>query len=262
MRAGHAEHEVERRDGRVIIAFFHGRDQLRVKEAQQTVKVDLLRLTVTLHQGHSDLGSEVAGAAGHAQQPAVEHGGAGSPCGHGVGRRQAEVVVTMESHGDFHGLDQRLDVFGNFLGQHGSRRIHDGDGVETGVLEHFRLFGQFFRGADIRLHQRVIGLQPFLLDVLDRLERKRGAFAGVGADAQERQSFFGRQVNGRLRIAFGVEEHAQRAAGKVGPGEIKILFVVQRGDGVGILVGADAFGVAEFDLGDAVVQQPLDHHSR
>ena len=117
-----------------IAVLFHGRDQLSIQIVEQSVEIQLAALPLFLHQCGGQLCGHIAGAAGHAQQPAVQNVRSAAPGGHGIGCAHAHVSVTMETNGHFdsflHGFDRSAHLFR----EHTVGGIHRSDLVDTGVL--------------------------------------------------------------------------------------------------------------------------------
>ena len=76
----------------------HGRSKLVVDEGEKPIHIRRADAEPFKH-GHSHFRSEVSRAAGHAHEPAVDDFRTLSVGGHGIGDRQAEVVVPVEATG-------------------------------------------------------------------------------------------------------------------------------------------------------------------
>ena len=89
MAAGQAQHQVQRGDRVVIVVGVHGGLQTLVNKVQHPVQVNVLHLAIAVHNGHTQLGSQVARAASHSHQATVQNGGSVLIGYHCIGGRQA-----------------------------------------------------------------------------------------------------------------------------------------------------------------------------
>ena len=70
MAARQAQHQVQRGDRVVIVVGVHGGLQTLVNKVQHPVQVNVLHLAIAVHNGHTQLGSQVARAASHSHHTA------------------------------------------------------------------------------------------------------------------------------------------------------------------------------------------------
>ena len=184
MAAGQAQHQIQRRDGVVVVVGIHGGLEALVDEIQHTIQVNVLHLSVPVHDSHAHLGGQIASAAGHAHEATVQNGGTVFIGSHRVGGGQAQVVVAVEGYGDGYGLGELSGILRYLVGEHGAGGVHDGDLVKSRLLQLLALLGQLIGGEQVGLHGGVEGLQTRLFDVLDRLDSYVGV-SGIGAHPQE-----------------------------------------------------------------------------
>lgn len=214
MAAGEAEHQIQRLDRRMISMLFHNGDQLLIEEMQEGIKVDLIEKAQTLEVCDQKLRRAIAGATGHTQQTAVKHRCAGFHGGDGVGDREAEVVVAVESNGNVDSGRQGFDIFGDLMRRHRAGRVHNGDFVKTAVGEHLGFLSKLLCREHIGLHQRITALDSGGFDQTDALAGTC-AVTGVCADAQELQAVFFCQSNIGFVYILVAKEHADLGLGQI-----------------------------------------------
>ena len=245
----------------MVVIGLHGRDQLLVQVVQQLVQVHLRQIALLFQGGRRQLRGAVAGAAGHAQQAAVDLVRASGHRRQGVGLGEPQVAVAVEAHRDGDLLLQGGDVGRRVLGEHGAGGVHDGDLVHARVLEHLGLLRQLCRCGDVGLHQGVAAGEIGLFHQLHRLHGA-GAVAGVGTYPQEAEAAVLGHANHVLICHGGHHEHTQPPLGLIGLQELQILLITEGLGGTQLLVGTDALAVAQLNIFDARRQQALDDADR
>ena len=153
----------------MVVVLLHRGDELALEEVEQAVEVDVVVLSGFFSERDGDFRGEVPGAAGHAEESAVEDVDVVVHRRDGVGRGHAEVVVAVEADGDGDVLFKRADVLSGLVGKHAARRVHYRHFVHAVRLKVGAFLGKVRRAQKVRLHQRVAAFQIFRLDRVDDL---------------------------------------------------------------------------------------------
>ena len=243
----------------VIMVLLHDGFQVIVDELQQAVQVDVFQFPVFLQHRNARFRRQVPSASGHPHETPVQYGSAAPVGSQGIGRRQGQVVMTMEGDGNAYALGQQFHGLFHFVRQHAACRVHNGKFIQAGRFQFLGGFCQFFRRNDVRLHSRIKRLHAVLFDDLNGFNSQI-RFIGIHAHPQESQVIGSSQFHVFLAIPFGVQEHPHLARSRIRLHQLQVLFIRFRLGETSHFVGPNAAGVAHFNIVHIAVNQCFQHH--
>ena len=191
----------------MISFFFHCRHQFIIDKVEELVKIILHDFAFSLENSQGSFGCDISCTAGHAHETTVDKICASSFSGLGVCHSHSQVAMAVEPYGNRHSGFQFPGIFSSLFREHVTCRIHDCNGLNSGIFQHSGFGGQFVWCKYIGFHQAVAGFQTGSADHFDSIY-SCFAIPGISTDTEKAQTFMGSFEDKFLICIFGRLEHA------------------------------------------------------